>query len=300
MAKRVKTSTAGTAGKRAAHLPSAARTRRASSLEWSPGVTYLAGDVVTYAREIYRCRRKHMSLRGKAPPTQPGTWLWMIVKAAPTRSPKKVAKKAAKKTTAKKSTTKKITKKVAKKSSKSSQKKKITKQPSKSSRQKKQKTSALPSPKRPTTKNALRDLLRAKAGSKRARPKKVTKGSNRSRGSKPTKAKRSARTLQKTRAQAAKRGWETRRSRTHVTTRQEHDLRRRLREFISTIPMPNKDHPGSLSELRQRTYTDWYDAKTKIRDRLSPDAWTQLMIRIGLAEGLPTSGNWSLWRFRDS
>ena len=42
---------------------------------WTPGVTYLVGQRVTYGGLTYQCRQQHTALQGWEPPATPALWL---------------------------------------------------------------------------------------------------------------------------------------------------------------------------------------------------------------------------------
>lgn len=42
--------------------------------DWTAGVSYKAGDLVTYGAKGYRCRQAHTSLPGWEPPNVPALW----------------------------------------------------------------------------------------------------------------------------------------------------------------------------------------------------------------------------------
>ena len=42
---------------------------------WTPGVSYVKGDVVSYANKLYTCRQPHTALKGWEPTDAPALWL---------------------------------------------------------------------------------------------------------------------------------------------------------------------------------------------------------------------------------
>jgi chitinase len=43
--------------------------------EWSVGVNYKRGDIVTYQGQLYECRQAHRSITGWQPPNVLALWL---------------------------------------------------------------------------------------------------------------------------------------------------------------------------------------------------------------------------------